>query len=186
MSLRYVSKRPPARSTTTPVTVRPDASVSSRTTFELVSSVTFGWRSAGRMQRTCASALPSTRQGKPSRCVQRTQGLFSESDSSRSTPKGRWNGVCPVRTRSSCSCWIRGSWLTAGYGYGPEAGGSGGVPPGPPVAQKGGRRGRVLAALAVDDIEALGLVVVGSKVRVGQGPGRRDPAVMTDLAEVLL
>ena len=54
------------------------------------------------------------------------------------------------------------------------------------IRSRSGRLCRVLAALAVDDVEALSLVVVGSKVLVGQRPSRRDPAVMTDLAEVAL
>src|SRR3954470_5077255 len=54
------------------------------------------------------------------------------------------------------------------------------------IRSRGGRLCRVLATLAVDDVEALGLVVVGSKVVIGQRPSWRDPAVMTDLAEVAL
>ena len=37
--------------------------------------------------------------------------------SSRRTPHGAWNGWKPARSRSSDSCWIRGSWVTAGNGY---------------------------------------------------------------------
>ena len=45
---------------------------------------------------------------------------------------------------------------------------------------------RVLATLAVDEVEPLGLVVVGLEVVVGERPGRRDAAVVADLAEVAL
>ena len=109
--------RPPrcrARSTTTRLTERPDASGSSRVTRAWVRSVTLGCLSAGRTHSTCASALPSVRQGNPSKRSQRMQRPASGSDSSRSTPTGRWNGRWPALTRSSCSCWIRGSWETAG------------------------------------------------------------------------
>ena len=43
------------------------------------------------------------------------------------------------------------------------------------IRSRGGRLCRVLAALAVDDVEALGLVVVGSKVLVGERPSREIP-----------
>ena len=52
------------------------------------------------------------------------------------------------------------------------------------VRPRGGRLGRVLTALAVDEVEALGLVIVGSEVLVAEWPGGRDPAVVADLAEV--
>ena len=77
---------------TTPVTVPPAASVIRRSTFAWRRSVTLGNCSAGRTQRTCASALPSVRHGKPSKRSQRTQRPPSGSLSSRSTPTGRWNG----------------------------------------------------------------------------------------------
>ncbi len=44
--------------------------------------------------------------------------LRGMSASSSTTPHGAWNGWWPARSRSSESCWIRGSWLTAGNGYG--------------------------------------------------------------------
>ena len=64
---------------------------------------------------------------------------------------------------------MRGSWLTAGYGYGALAGGSVGI----------------LAALAVHVVQPLGLGVVRLELVVGDRPGRRDAAVMAQLAEVL-
>ena len=56
-------------------------------------------------------------------------GLRSGFDSSSITPTGSGNGWWPVRSRSSESCWMRGSWLTAGYGYGVERHGSVGSAP---------------------------------------------------------
>ena len=60
--------------------------------------------------------------------------------------------------------------MTAGYGKGPERGGSVGSSP----------------ACAVDEVELLGLGVVGLEVGVGDRPRRRDAAVVADLAEVAL
>ena len=48
------------------------------------------------------------------------------------------------------------------------------------------RLGRILAGVAVDQVELLGLRVVGLKVRVGDRPGRRGAPVVLDLAEVAL
>ena len=51
----------------------------------------------------------------------------------------------------------------------------------------GGRGlGGVLAALAVDEVQPLGLGVVGLEVVVGQWPRRRDARVVADLVEVAL
>ena len=69
-------------------------------------------RSPGR--RTCASS----RQGKPSTRSQRMQTLSRVarpcSSWVRCTPIGRWNGCRPCFSRSSLSCWIRGSCSTGG------------------------------------------------------------------------
>lgn len=54
------------------------------------------------------------------------------------------------------------------------------------IRPRGGRLCRLLATLAVDEVEALSLVVIGSRVLVGERPSWRDPAVMMDLAEVAL
>ncbi len=121
--------RAPSRSTTTPVTAVPFAFVSSRTASAFVTSVTLGCSSAGRTASTSASDFACTRQGKPSQVAQRTQrpkGMFA---SSSMTPQGAWNGWWPAAARSSESCWMRGSWLTAGNGYGALAGGSVGSSP---------------------------------------------------------
>jgi hypothetical protein len=45
---------------------------------------------------------------------------------------------------------------------------------------------RVLAALAVDEVQPFGLGVVGLEVVVGQRPGGRDARVVADLVEVAL
>src|SRR4051794_15031214 len=51
----------------------------------------------------------------------------------------------------------------------------------------GARRfGGVLAGLAVDEVEPLGLRVVGLEVGIGDGPGGRDAAVVLHLLEVAL
>ena len=115
--------------TTTSVTLPPPASVSSRSTRALTSSVTLGCSSAGRTPSTSASDLPWTTQGKPSQFMQRTQALYGMLDSRRRMPQGAWNGWKPAAARSSDSCWMRGSWETAGNGYGALAGGSVGSSP---------------------------------------------------------
>ena len=48
------------------------------------------------------------------------------------------------------------------------------------------RLGRVLAGLAVDEVEPLGLGVVGLEIGVGDRPGGGDAAVVLDLLEVAL
>src|SRR5262245_12969229 len=49
-----------------------------------------------------------------------------------------------------------------------------------------GRFGRIHAMLAVDVVEMLGLAIERLEVLISQRPGRRNSAVMPDLAEVLL
>src|SRR5436305_682229 len=61
----------PSFSTTTPVTVLPVGSVSSRATYAVVIRLTLGWVRAGSTPHTCASALASTRQGNPSQVLHR-------------------------------------------------------------------------------------------------------------------
>ena len=82
----------PSRSTTTPVTLRPDGSVSSFTTSELTSSVTFGMSSRGRTPMTSASALAWTRHGYPSHQAHRMQALRARSASSSMMPTGAEKG----------------------------------------------------------------------------------------------
>ena len=118
-----------SRSTTTSVTVVPPSFVSSLTTFEFVSSVTFGCSSAGRTPSTSASDFACTRHGKPSQVAQRMHVLNGVFDSSSRIPQGAWKGWKPLAARSSESCWIRGSCETAGCGYGALAGGSVGSSP---------------------------------------------------------
>src|SRR5215469_5966231 len=48
------------------------------------------------------------------------------------------------------------------------------------------RFGRVAAALAVDAIQVFGSAVIRLQLLIADRPGRRDPAVMLDLAEILL
>jgi hypothetical protein len=52
------------------------------------------------------------------------------------------------------------------------------------VRPGGGRLGRILPALAVDEVEALRLVVVGREVLVRERPRGRDAGVVANLAEV--
>ena len=53
------------------------------------------------------------------------------------------------------------------------------------VLRTGMTLARVLAVLAVHEVQVLGLGVVGLEVVVRDGPGRRDAAVVAQLAEVL-
>src|SRR6516162_6230991 len=48
------------------------------------------------------------------------------------------------------------------------------------------RFGRIHAVLAVDVIELLGLAVIGLEIGIANRPGGRDPAMVPDLAEILL
>ena len=127
-SAEYVSVASP-RFTTRRVTSRPDAPVSSFVTWASVSRVTFGSRSAGSTQTTWASDLAPTRHGWPSQVSQRMQRLPRGSASSSMIPSGTWKGRRPSRAQSSCSRWMRGSWLTGECGYGALAGGSVGSTP---------------------------------------------------------
>ena len=119
----------PSRSTTTAETSFPEPFVSSLTTLAFVSSVTFGCSSAGRTPSTSASDFACTRQGNPSQVVQRMQWLYGRFVSVSLTPHGAWNGWWPAASRSSESCWIRGSCVSAGNGYGALDGGSVGSSP---------------------------------------------------------
>ena len=98
-------------------------------------SVTFGYSSAGRTPSTSASDLACTRHGKPSHVAQRTHVLNGGFASSRMTPHGAWNGWKPAFSRSSESCWIRGSCTSAGNGYGALDGGSVGSSPRAPCTR---------------------------------------------------
>ena len=82
----------PSRSTSTPVTVVPAASVVSFVARAFVSSVTFGCLSAGRTPKISASDFAWTSDGKPSQVAQRMHGLLTMSFSSSRTPHGAWNG----------------------------------------------------------------------------------------------
>ena len=94
----------------------PSSFVSSFTALAFVSSSTFGCSSAGRTPSTSASDFPCTAQTNPSQFAQRTHALYGMFDSFRRIPHGAWNGCKPAASRSSESCWIRGSCETAGYG----------------------------------------------------------------------
>src|SRR3954454_10753067 len=89
--------------------------------------------------------------------------------SSSRMPHGAWNGCSPAASRSSESCWMRGSCETAGCGYGALAGGSVGSSP----------RG------AAHLVELLGARVVRLHLVIGDGPGGRDAVVVAQRAEVL-
>src|SRR6266478_4646750 len=106
----------PQETTTTLFTSQPDESVSKRFTSEFVSRVTLECLIASSMHTTCASDLAPTRQAKPSQVLQRMQRLLCGFFSSSITPTGTWKGFRPERAKSSDSCWMRGSWLTAGHG----------------------------------------------------------------------
>ncbi len=134
-----------------------------------VSSVTLSCSSAGRTPSTSASDFACTRHGKPSHVAQRTQALWGMSSSASITPHGAWNGWRPSAARSSESCWMRGSWLTAGNGYGALL----------------RRLGRVLPTCAVHVVELLGLRVVRLELVVGDRPRGRHAVVVAQLAEVL-
>src|SRR4051812_21105868 len=54
------------------------------------------------------------------------------------------------------------------------------------IRPRRGRLRRGLAPRAVCQVETLGVVVIGGEILVGQRPGRRDPAVVMDLAKVAL
>ena len=121
MSPVNVVTEPSSRVATTPVTVWPDGSVSRRCTCAPVTRVTLSWARTGSTQMTCASDLASSRHGKPSTRSQRMQALPRAATpgcaSWRLTPIGRWNGWRPCFSRSSLSCWMRGSWETGGWRY---------------------------------------------------------------------
>ena len=70
----------------------PAGLVSSRTAIASVSSVTFGYCSAGRTPITSASDFACTRHGKPSQVAHRTQVLYGMFASFSITPHGAWNG----------------------------------------------------------------------------------------------
>src|SRR5215467_2709859 len=111
------------------LTSQPLASVSRRCTRVLVNRVTLGYLMASSTHTTCASDFAPTRQANPSQVLHRIHRLLVGLRSSSITPTGTWNGFKPERAKSSESCWIRGSWLTAGHGYGALAGGSVGSSP---------------------------------------------------------
>ena len=168
---RCSAPRAPRRSTTTSVTERPAASVSSRSHARVRAQLDVrGAPAPAARSSTCASALPSARHGKPSKRSQRTQRPASGSDSFRSTPTGRWNGRWPVRSKSSCE--LLDARLVRDGRVRERA--------------RAPRLGRVLAALPVHEVEPLGLGVVGLEVGVGERPGGRDAAVVADLVEVAL
>src|SRR5262249_35733417 len=132
MSPVYTSGAPP-RVTTTPVTVRPAGSVSSRVTSAPVSNVTLACPSSGRTAMTSASDLACTRHGYPSHQVHRMHAL-------RHAPRGRWaspsmipegpgSGWSPLSPRPAEISAIRGSCDTAGHGYGWDRGPSVGSSP---------------------------------------------------------
>ena len=157
--------------TSTPTTRRPDGSVVSFVASAPTRSVTFGrseHRSHGHglgvglgvdqarvavAPRAADARAPAP--GPPRRAGSRT---------------ARGTGGSPPRPGRRASCWIRGSWDTAGHGYG----------------LRPGALGRVLAGVAADLVELLGRrvprfeVVVGDAARRGRGrrrgAARRSPA----------
>ena len=112
------SSDPSSRSVTTPVTLRPESSVSKRCTLAPVINVTLSLDSTGSTQMTWASDLAFSTHGKPSTRSQRMHTLVCAarpgSTSWRLTPIGRWKGCSPSFSRSSLNCWMRGSCDTGG------------------------------------------------------------------------
>ena len=164
----YRSSSPP-RVTTTPVTLPPPASVSSRSTRALTSSVTLGCSSAGRTPSTSASDLPWTTQGKPSQFRQRTQSLYGMFGLAQA--HAAW-GVERVEARRREV--VRELLDARLVGDRRER-----------VGRAGRRLGRVLAAGAVHLVQLLGHRVVRLQLVVGDRPGRRHAVVVAQLAEVL-
>ena len=159
---------------TTAVTVRPVASVSSRSTWALVISATLSCASAGSTQMTWASdfAPEQAREAVDPVAADAGAGVGRPAvrrPGSRFTPIGRWNGCSPCFSRSSLSCWMRGSCCDRRER----------------VLRAGRPLGGVLAVPAVHQVQVLGLGVVRLQVLVPDRPGRRDPAVVAQLAEVL-
>ena len=84
-------------------------------------------RAARRRPRrpTCRAPRRGSRR---SSCSARRRCRACSTRASR-IPHGAWNGWWPAASRSSASCWIRGSCETGGNGYGALAGGSVGSSP---------------------------------------------------------
>ena len=139
-------------------------------TLAWVRSVTFGCSSAGRTQRTWASALPSVEAGEAVEAVAAHAAALLgiglvEVDPDREVERlvARFDEIVVE---------LLDARLVRDRRVGERAGAR--------------RLGRVLAGLAVDEVEPLGLGVVGLEVGVGDRPRRRDAAVVRDLAEVAL
>ena len=126
--------------------------------------------SAGRTPSTSASDLA---------CTQAREAVAGPAADARAVRSGRppaagrrtgrgTGDSRPARGRRE-SCWMRGSWVSAGNGY----------------WRAGVALGRVLAVVAVDLVQLLGLRVVRLHLVVGDRPGGRDPVVVAQLAEVL-
>ena len=168
MSASYVSCLPP-RDTTTPVTVRPDASVSNLVTSASTRSVTFGRSRIGRTAIVSASDFAWTRHGiavapraADARAL-RPVGLVVED------PARRMERVV------SRLLQVVGQLLDARFVR----------HRGPRVLLAPGALGRVLAVVAVDLVEPFGLRVERLEVVVGERPLRRDAVDVLQLAEVL-
>ena len=132
-------------------------------------SVTLGRSRTGRTAIVSASALACTRQGYPSHHVQRMQVLrfalgLVEHDAAR-----RVERVVPALLQ------LVGELLDARLVRHRR----------PRIRRRAVTLGGVLTAVAVDVVERLGLAVPGLEVVVAQGPRRRDPVDVLQLAEVL-
>ncbi len=69
------------------------------------------WETLSRLGKVSPAILPA-----PSQVLQRMHRLLCGSLSESRTPSGSGKGLSPSLTRSSCSSWMRGSWLTAVQG----------------------------------------------------------------------
>ncbi len=164
---------PSSRSVTTPVTLRPESSVSRRCTLAPVTNVTLSLDSTGSTQMTCESDLrvqqaweaidPVAADADAGPCRSARLDLH-EVDSDRQV-----EGVQPKLLQ------VVAQLLDAGFVRHRRVG----------VLLAGRALGRVLSMLAVDQVEVLRLGVIGLQVVVGDRPGRRDPTMVAKLAEVL-
>ena len=116
---RSVRSEPSAMVTTTAVTCRPDG-VGLEPLDLRVASRDRGWGAPARGLRTPSARRPCRRPGTGSRrrdrsgCSGSCAAASPFASWSSITPIGRCDGCSPSGTRSSWSCWMRGSCCTAG------------------------------------------------------------------------
>ena len=159
----------PLRFTTTSVTAVPVGFVLSLTTWALVSSVTFGYWSAGRTAEDFRVGFGMDEAGKPVAVHATHAGaerhvLLVEHDAA-----GR------VKRMIAGPRQVVGQLLDARLVRHRRKG----------IRRARRRLGRVFATRAVHLIHLLGLGVVGLHLLVADGPGRRDAVVVLEFAEIL-